>query len=444
MQSDFSIRPVGELPREQTPEPRTSQTIEKRTCDVVIIGGGLAGLTAADDLTLKGYDVIVIEALSQVGGRVATKRPFPGVHFESGALSFGKEEKILRKYVESLPVIKHSSIEQQVIYRNQKGRTKDFLELADKFIPKLKNLIEGNEEDFSVEEALRKVGASEETIAYMQYIDIGGLLGDGFENLSLRAFLSFLNQYDECTEFYAIEGGNDRLPAAIASRLGGKILFDCEVLKIDRTGQKCLTYASNLIIESKKAIITVPLPAMKKIIMEPSLSPKKQEAIRNVRYTACARTSIVAPRTILDEPARGGTFLVSDRGWFRDQTAFQTNPQKNHVFSVSIAGKSARNLLKFIEEEDWHEEIKEIILNEYPNINLEQAEFHTQVWPEGGYSSFSPGKWHEIEELQRREGNLHCAGEHTAKNFASMNGAMASGLRAADEIDRLLSSRDLK
>jgi phytoene dehydrogenase-like protein len=41
-------------------------------CDVVIVGAGLAGLTAADRLTRASLEVVVIESSDEVGGRVRT------------------------------------------------------------------------------------------------------------------------------------------------------------------------------------------------------------------------------------------------------------------------------------------------------------------------------------------------------------------------------------
>jgi monoamine oxidase len=48
-----------------------------RTVDVVVVGGGFAGLVAARDLRERGFQVVVLEARDRVGGR-AYARPFAG------------------------------------------------------------------------------------------------------------------------------------------------------------------------------------------------------------------------------------------------------------------------------------------------------------------------------------------------------------------------------
>ncbi len=46
--------------------------ISERKADVVVVGAGLAGLTAARKLHAAGVDVLVVEARDRVGGRTHT------------------------------------------------------------------------------------------------------------------------------------------------------------------------------------------------------------------------------------------------------------------------------------------------------------------------------------------------------------------------------------
>ncbi len=52
-------------------------TDKMKTYDSIIVGAGMAGLTAARTLQEAGQDVLVLEAEKEVGGRMTT-RTFEG------------------------------------------------------------------------------------------------------------------------------------------------------------------------------------------------------------------------------------------------------------------------------------------------------------------------------------------------------------------------------
>ena len=52
---------------------------------VVVVGAGMAGIVAAEQLRLGGYDVRVLEARHRLGGRIHTWRGWPGAPLDLGA-----------------------------------------------------------------------------------------------------------------------------------------------------------------------------------------------------------------------------------------------------------------------------------------------------------------------------------------------------------------------
>ena len=51
--------------------------------DVIVVGGGFAGVTAARECALRGRDVLLLEARDRLGGRTWSK-PWAGTRIEYG------------------------------------------------------------------------------------------------------------------------------------------------------------------------------------------------------------------------------------------------------------------------------------------------------------------------------------------------------------------------
>jgi monoamine oxidase len=80
--------------------PATALVNRGRSKRVLVLGAGLAGLSAAHRLHGGGHDVTVLEARDRPGGRVETLRdPFPdGLHAEAGAVFVGSSHLLVMGY----------------------------------------------------------------------------------------------------------------------------------------------------------------------------------------------------------------------------------------------------------------------------------------------------------------------------------------------------------
>jgi monoamine oxidase len=139
---------------------------------IIVIGAGMAGLSAAYELSQLGHDVTILEARQRPGGRVQTLRePFSdGLYAEAGAARIPGNHDLTLKYVKLFN-----------------------LELEPMYPRGLSSLrIDGNKkQEVSIEKLVK---------------DYGRYFGDEIGGSPAR--------------FSKIRGGNDSLPRAFAQRLG--------------------------------------------------------------------------------------------------------------------------------------------------------------------------------------------------------------------------------
>ncbi|HZW99303.1 MAG TPA: FAD-dependent oxidoreductase, partial [Trueperaceae bacterium] len=79
----------------------TNETASERA-DVLVLGAGMAGLSAAHALVDTDLDVLVIEARDRLGGRTHTDRHFAGFPVELGAEFIHGERAATWSFIEHL------------------------------------------------------------------------------------------------------------------------------------------------------------------------------------------------------------------------------------------------------------------------------------------------------------------------------------------------------
>jgi monoamine oxidase len=167
----------------------------------------------------------------------------------------------------------------------------------------------------------------------------------------------------------------------------------------------------------------------------PPWHPLRLQAIHGLRYSHVMKVHLqFRQRFWLDHGGTRGamTDLPLQSVW--DSTAFQAG--ERGILTIYKAGRQAAALAALPEEERLArclEQLEQL----YPGCSRE-LEWGTAVdWDadpasRGAYSHFAPGELTAYAPwLAHPEGRIHFAGEHTDPWQATMNGALASGQRAA-------------
>lgn len=442
--------------------------------DIVVLGGGLAGLAAAYELESAGHNVTVLEARKVPGGRVRTLRDFPdGLYVEAGASSFPQEHQFTLGYATDFglplrPAFRFG-LDQMAHIRGRSfrirtnGQTEIPLELSpaerEAGIYGLARLYMGRYirqvgnprkpgwppddlrelDQISLREFLIREGASDNAIAILEASNLG-LLGFGLDSFS--ALDGIVTEAITASGlFYEIAGGNDLLPRAFRDRLKGAYKKKAVVLRIEQDERSVtVTYShkgSIKTITADRAVCALPFAVLKDIEVVPPFSPEKRRAINELKLTPVARTFLQFRSRPWEQGGLDGTAYTD----LDIQLVFSptlTQPGRGGILASYAAGQRALDLGAMTEADR-----QRIALRNMSRIfsNLDSYEggmsyiWHEDPFARGGYTYFEPGQMTGLlEAAQRPEGRIHFAGEHTSVWHGWMNGALESGNRAAAEI----------
>jgi len=305
----------------------------RRAKKVIVAGGGIGGLCAAYELMKLGHDVTVLEASGRPGGHVRTIHdPLPdGLYADLGAEQCTKPGyELYRQYAQEfgLELLPYPRRDGEARYLEGKLYTEEML--ADRkvlvglgfndreaeflsrhewhdlpllfFNPYLDTFADEYQpfgvgldelDNISVTDLLRREHASDAAIRF-----VGGKDTSALYQLWHAAILKRRKVPMYPKELFRVQGGNQRMTDAFAARLGARVRLGCPVTRIVR-GESAVTvhhreFGEDKEVEAEYLVNAIPLPVLKRILVEPAWPEAKAWVIENVAYDMQTRVVFLA------------------------------------------------------------------------------------------------------------------------------------------------------
>ena len=436
---------------------------------VAILGAGLAGLAAGWELKNAGHQVTILEAQLHPGGRVHTIREglSDNLYAEAGAGRIPNTHNITLEWVKyfglELEPFWPKDLAEVALLKGKRvvtpvGKPVDMSQVPLDLTPEerkigLSNLDEhyygetmrklgdairddwppelARLGDISFADFLRQRGASEDAIHFMAF---------GFEKDSALDFVRDASSH-HTESLSKIKGGNDQLPRAFAAKLSEEIRYGCAVEHIERGESRvritCRHAGLQDQIEADAVVCAIPYGVLRNIAVTPEWSSAKRKVINNLYYGPVVRTTYQVSRRYWQDQGLNG-FGTSDKNFEVWQPTYG-KPGKRGLLQAYVYEDYAHKLDQLTESERIDQmvhDMDEVLPGLQPNLETVIAKsWVNDPWQKGAYVVYQAGQPQWYADICRREGRIWFAGEHASPWPGWMQGAIASGLRVAKEIN---------
>lgn len=460
----------GTLPA-ATASPRASS--RPAMLDVLVLGAGVAGLDAAWLLEQQGLRVAILEGRDRVGGRVRTLFDQPG-HPEMGFNSMGAG------YGRGIDAARRSGVELvDVGPRMMKGFHMELV-LGDRVVPRTEwaksadNPLPGPLKELMPWEVVSRVVAKNNPLkdwatwlepanapfdqsmhrflsdsgfspaAIALAYDKSPYYGTSADDIS-ALMLEFnagwaKTQQQAGPQSYAVKGGNENLPIAMAKMLHGDILFGKDVVGIQReTGSMTVSCRDGSRYRAKRVVCSLPFSTLRRVTIEPHLGGLQAEAIRGLPYQplSIAFLTVRSPFWEVDKLA-SSMWTDGPLGTMFAQRYGNTDDEITGLMC------QARGKLALKWDRMGGEEVLRMAVTQLAAIRPASRgqvsgtafwSWSQERFNAGDWAYFKPGQIARFGKgMSAAAGRLHFCGEHTATANRGLEGAFESSERVAVEV----------
>jgi len=443
--------------------------------EVVVIGGGIAGLACAYRLHQAGVPVRVFEAQNRVGGRMWSLRgQFPeNLVCELGGELVDSNHEALRGLCDEL------------------GLALDDFDEDDPALARDVWFFDGQRmKDEAVVEAFRpiaeQIDAAWETVSgdYVTYDEPNG--GEAIDQMSIAQWLdeagaegwfrklldvgytteygreiaeqsawNFLMMIDtnpdpfrifgESDERYHIRGGNDQVPTELAKRLGDRVETGTRLESISQRPDGGYELSlrrdqTSTVVAADRVVLALPFTKLREVAIDVELPAVKRTAIDELGYGTNAKLMVGFSERLWRTQGGSNGSVLTDLPLQLSWEATRLQPGTAGILVCYTGGERGMAIGEGTPAEQSERFAGELerVFPGIAGLRIGEARFHwpTFEWMKASYACYLPGQWTSICGAEgERVGNLHFAGEHTSLDFQGfMEGGCESGQRAAQEI----------
>ena len=447
----------------------------------VVVGAGLAGLTAAHRLKQAGIAAEIHEASGRVGGRCSTIRGafVDGQTAEHGGELIDQGHTAIRQLAGALGLKLDNLLQAEAkgtepTYYFDGGRytyaqaTADIKAIWQKIhsdvsaasYPTLYNLStpRGAELDqMSIVDWIEESVPGGMGSPLGQLLDVAYTIEYGADSseqssLNLLYLLGYSGQgqlriFGPSNEKYHVVGGNDQISSRLGERLGGHITLGSALvaIRLRADGSYALTFdegSATKTVTAERVILALPFSILRSSvdISKAGFSPRKRTAIKELGMGTNSKLHVqFKTRHWQSLRCNGETF--ADTGYQNTWEVTRAQPGTAGIlvdYTGGAVGASFGSGTAESRAEQFLGQIEPVLpgISRQWNGRATLDFWAADPWTKGSYSYWKVGQYTKFAGSEReREGNCHFAGEHTSVDFQGyLNGAVETGERAAAEI----------
>lgn len=452
---------------------------------IVVVGGGLAGLTCAYRLKQAGYNARLYEASDRVGGRCWTYfDEFKPLIAEHGGELIDQSHTAIRQLAQELGFPLDNLLQAQpkgtedFFYVNGAKYTYDQLvvdlngiyqklhkDVSAASYPTLWNLYtdRGWELDhMSIIDWLDETvpnGGSKSNLG--RVLDLAYNIEYGAEcsqqsSLNLLYLLGYSGQgqfrvFGPSNEKYHVRGGNEQVAVRLGKALDGQISLGTALtsIRLNSAGSYALTFSKDggtVMETADHVVLALPFSLMRAVnYAKAGFEPLKVTAIKELPMGTNSKLHVeFGDRFWYGAGNNGNTY--SDTGYQNtwEVSRAQGDPRKTGIlvdYTGGNVGASFGSGTPASRAQQFMSQLQPVFPT-VPNLATHATGRATvdfwaaNPWTKGSYSYWKVGQYTKFSGMEKeRQGNCHFCGEHTSQDFQGyLNGAVETGERAADEI----------